>query len=92
MNAYHEEATIMYTEGAKGVIYTRGDVRRLGDTASLCFNVFEGCYDGPTEVEEVYPWEVFYRAISDNRYQITCCRQFKAEGVFVEATWNGLLP
>ncbi|WP_027882920.1 hypothetical protein [Meiothermus rufus] len=91
MSAYTEEATIAYKKGAKGVIYTKGVVKRLDNTVSLCFNVFEGHYEGPTEVEEVFPWEVSYKTISGNRYQVTCHRQFKAEGTLVEATWNGLL-
>ncbi|WP_299425992.1 hypothetical protein [uncultured Meiothermus sp.] len=86
---YQQEATIEYSKGATGSIFTLGEVRRLGIGVSLCFNRFDGEYQGPTEVERVFPWQVFYTRAGVGRYEITCLRQIIAEGQLVEARWNG---
>lgn len=86
---YRKEATIEYTRGAKGSIFTVGEVRRLGIGASLCFNTFDGSYEGPTEVEKIFPWRVNYKRIRAGVYEMTCVRQLIAEGRVVEANWNG---
>lgn len=57
----------------------------------MCFNTFNGNYDGPVNVDKVLPWAVEYKPISGNRYQITSTRQFEAEGTVVEAQWKGFL-
>jgi hypothetical protein len=87
--AYRKEATIEYSKGARGTIYTVGEVRRLGIGASLCFNTFDGDYEGPTRVEKILPWRVVYTRIRAGVYEMTCVRQLIAEGRVVEANWNG---
>ncbi|MCS7067952.1 MAG: hypothetical protein NZN28_04885, partial [Meiothermus sp.] len=72
-----------------GLIYTTGDVRGVDAGISMCFNVFNGDYDGPVNVTRVLPWEVNYELVAENRYRITSVRQFEAEGTLVEARWNG---
>ena len=88
--AYYQEAIIEYTSGAKGLIHTTGDVRVVNGV-SMCFNTFNGTYDGPVNVDEILPWEVEYKRVSGDRYQIKSTLQFKAEGILVEARWSGYL-
>lgn len=88
-DAYRQEATIEYSKGAAGTIFTVGEVRRLGIGVSLCFNTFDGEYTGPTCVEKVLPWRVTYKRTGVGTYDMTCLRQIIAEGHLVEAHWHG---
>jgi len=45
----------------------------------------------PPQCGEILPWEVEYKRVSGDRYQIKSTRQFKAEGILVEARWSGYL-